>query len=1586
MMQIVPPFARYAATEHLTLLQIDGFQFSTLLQSGSSIQIYQGIRLKDGVPVVAKVLPDPVRHHQIAFHLQHELEQARSFSNLPTVKPVIAFLSNEKNSILYHMLPGQSLRQLMLKGRLEHLKVLRRLQLALQIAETLAQFHQANLLHFNLRPRHILINEQLSDIRLIDLTASVHIDAKLNIPPGIHQPMTRESDLLAPEQLGMIDRHVNGRADLFMLGCILFELFTGQSPFPTRGEPVLRLTHRPILMKTLNPQLPNTLYTIVSRLIQFDPDQRYQNIGQLIEDLGNCLAHQSITNAVPSQNTLFSNSAKVEETRSATKERLHHLLDRMLSGEHTWVTVSGPAGHDKSQLIRDLKGHVTSKGGLFIESACSPTHKLTPHGPLRSAIGTWINLLDNYYPHILEEMQRKTQKALGNNISLLEGIIPHWEKLTPKRKALIALPAQLARNRFKFVFREFITTFLNTPIPVVLVFDDMQWADDSSLELLNLIRHTVQPANLMVIAAYRGKRQYTNRFQNFNAEHFEISSFNENQIQNLLERYFPSSQLDLRPLAQLIHHTTQGTPYSVWRMLSKMEQDGDLKPATDRNDWHWDIAHLRNNLPRWQVKEWANYQVEQLPEATQKVMAYASLVGRKFTLQELAVLHSEDLTNLRDHLLNGLKTGLIQPRSYHFSRLPWMDNHSLEQHKSCLAFSFKNNLIHAALSEKLSSEGRACGYTALAQYYTSLQDQFVNATFWVADCYQYAVEMGADIDWLTRVVAMMRAGRLAKNRHALSSASHYYARAVDLCEDQHWDQHYELLYKLHLEALECAYLRQDENSAAWLHETLIEKVENPAERSEIFHKRSAFLRDRIRLEDALHSYLSALSELGIQLPLHDQEKQTALISEVDTRMQALDPQQIPRQPLMTDLKLTQAALILSEILPLSYFIGQNTFVLIVNFSLKLILDEGLSDAAPRVLGAYATQVLKTDPCRAYAIAKVAEHLDRNQVRATPDPGARGFLLIFVHHWFRNIHEVLRELDEEIHEASTIGDMDGFNYGVSSHYASCTAHGYSLNLLKQNKQNLEPLLGAFNLTFAASMVKIWGQLVHQLVDPQRKPWLLQVPGMMPLLDPDVTPRSQLEHNLRLQFHLAQVMLALIFRDVELALEHTEMAERHLTTAPRMPNVAKLMFYGTLAYIQGAKRFPDRTETYRPIIEEKFAILQTWAKHAPSNRNHELALIRAELAKPNEDVNQVIEQYDLAIETARQNHFTHDQALASELAAEFYLSRNREVIGRTYLNDARNLYQEWGATTKVKQLTQRALRMEQSGTAHAEMLEKLNRMNREIQNTQKQLMEQESMANLGNLTAGITHEIRNPLNFITNFAAVGVELLEDLRQVLNRYQKTMGEDFDEVMTMIDDLANNNAIIQKQGARAENIVRAMLRVSRNAKDKPRPTNLNQLLDEDINLAYHGQSKKNGFAVTIHREFSDQVGEVEMVARNISRVFLNLINNAFYALAERKQNSDDTYQPEIRVRTRREDDAVIIDFCDNGSGIEANILETVFTPFFTTKPTGEGTGIGLAMSKEIIEKEHSGKLLVTSQPNVSTTFTICLPLQQPSASNEEK
>jgi GAF domain-containing protein len=265
--------------------------------------------------------------------------------------------------------------------------------------------------------------------------------------------------------------------------------------------------------------------------------------------------------------------------------------------------------------------------------------------------------------------------------------------------------------------------------------------------------------------------------------------------------------------------------------------------------------------------------------------------------------------------------------------------------------------------------------------------------------------------------------------------------------------------------------------------------------------------------------------------------------------------------------------------------------------------------------------------------------------------------------------------------------------------------------------------------------------------------------------------------------------------------------------------------------------------------------------------------------------------------------------------------------------------------------------------------------ELRTAQDRLVQTEKLASLGQLTAGIAHEIKNPLNFVNNFSALSAELTDELNDVLKNADLAdkMREEVDELTGLLKD--NLQKVVQ-HGQRADSIVKNMLLHSREGSGDHRPADINALVDESLNLAYHGaRAEKPQFNVTLERDFDPDAGMIELFPQEITRVFLNLIGNGFYAVTRRKAENPDGFDPVVRASTRDLGDQVEIRIRDNGTGIPPEVKEKMFNPFFTTKPAGEGTGLGLSMSHDIIVKQHGGSIDVETEPGQFTEFTVLLP-----------
>jgi PAS domain S-box-containing protein len=344
----------------------------------------------------------------------------------------------------------------------------------------------------------------------------------------------------------------------------------------------------------------------------------------------------------------------------------------------------------------------------------------------------------------------------------------------------------------------------------------------------------------------------------------------------------------------------------------------------------------------------------------------------------------------------------------------------------------------------------------------------------------------------------------------------------------------------------------------------------------------------------------------------------------------------------------------------------------------------------------------------------------------------------------------------------------------------------------------------------------------------------------------------------------------------------------------------------------------------------------------------------------------------LEVAISNRFSQDASLSNQDLQE-YVAIVRDITDRKQAQEAlqkANEELEIKVEERTSELTHTVQQLQNE-------IQERQRIEANLRAMQNQIVVQEKLASLGSLTAGIAHEIRNPLNFVNNFSELSAELTEELfEKIENQAERLDTETSEDIAELLTDLTANLKKINQHGQRADKIVGNMLLHSRGQSGQWEATDINSLLAEYINLAYHGmRAKETGFNITIETDYDNDIGEIEVVPQDIGRVFLNIISNACYAAYKKQQEMGEKFSPVLDVRTRNLRDAIEIRIRDNGSGIKPEVLDKIFNPFFTTKPPAEGTGLGLSISQDVIVQQHRGELKVETEVGNYTEFIIILP-----------
>jgi two-component system, NtrC family, sensor kinase len=380
-------------------------------------------------------------------------------------------------------------------------------------------------------------------------------------------------------------------------------------------------------------------------------------------------------------------------------------------------------------------------------------------------------------------------------------------------------------------------------------------------------------------------------------------------------------------------------------------------------------------------------------------------------------------------------------------------------------------------------------------------------------------------------------------------------------------------------------------------------------------------------------------------------------------------------------------------------------------------------------------------------------------------------------------------------------------------------------------------------------------------------------------------------------------------------------------------------------------------------QMLTFLQTQTELKLTNEQNEKKLALAQQEK-------VIQEAELEKQTLHSKQKEQEILLKDRKLAVQKAQRNIWLAGAIgLLIFSFFMYRNYRQKQKANRLLQ------QQNVELEDQRDKIKKAMAELQQTQIQLIQKEKMASLGELTAGIAHEIQNPLNFVNNFSEVNVELGNELKQEVKRLALT-GEQSQNLHSLADELLMNQEKIVHHGKRAGAIVRSMLQHTRKSSGVKEPTNINSLVDECLKLSYNGFRNKNKtFASKIETHFDEEVSQVNVMPQDLSHALMNLLNNAFYAVNEKKKQFNGTFEPTVLVSTKKAGNKIIISVNDNGTGMSEKVTAKVFQPFFTTKPNGEGTGLGLSLSYDVVTKGHGGEIRVESKEGEGANFTIQLP-----------
>ncbi len=1306
---------------------IGNYLLAEKIYESANSEVYRGSRESDRRSFILKILKQDYPTAQELTRYKQEYEITRNL-NLDGVIQAYELEPYQRTLVMIlEDFGASSLTKLMNKSCLFHQiggsveRIPEFLRLALKITEILGQIHAANIIHKDINPSNIVLNPKTRELKIIDFGISTILTRE---NPTLKHPNVLEGTLayISPEQTGRMNRSLDYRTDFYSLGVTFYELLTGQLPFPS-SDP-MELVHCQIAKQPMPPceflerqgddSLPTIISDIVMKLMAKTAESRYQSAWGLNTDLEECLRQWEKTGTIEefslgshdiSDNfqipqKLYGREQEIEILLEAFERvaegtpgsELQKIEEKLNRSENKapmeMMLVAGYSGIGKSALVKEIHKPITEKRGYFIYGKFDQFQRNIPYSAIVAAFQGLMQLLLTENSIQLSQWREKILAALGQNAQVIIDVIPEVELIIGSQPAVVSLGPTESQNRFNLVFSNFIRVFCALEHPLVIFLDDLQWVDSATLKLIELMVTDNDTQYLFLIGAYRDNEVSSihplaitlKELQKQSAiiNHITLAPLSLDSVSQILAETLYCAHLSVQPLAELMMLKTSGNPFFVNQFLKTLHLENLLKFDFDRLCWQWDIAQIEAMDITDNVVELMIDKVKRLASQTQQVLRLAACVGASFDLKTLSIICEQSTSEVFQNLLPAVQSGLILTIS------------ELDEELLIQDYKFSHDRIQQA-SYALIEENRKqtvhlqIGRLLLANI--SLQER-IERLFELVDHFNLGRELITDEQEQIELARLnLEAGQKAKQATAYNAALEYLTVGIKYLHSYSWAENYELTFKLYQEKSELEYLNGHYDRSESLIELLLGKAKSSMEKADTFSFLILLYTMVGKNEEAIGAGRKGLQLLDIDLPKDDWLN--ALNLELAKAKKNLGDKKIAslvNEPEMNVSEKKLALKLLLYLLTPAYFLNENLYALIATKGSNLSLKYGPTAASAMTYGCYATILLTRSRNfrSAYEFGLLAVKISDRFNDLANKCKACVMLANFVNPWVKPI-KFAHPINEEGYEVGLeSGDIQFAGYTLNNRVCHNFFEG----------KKLEDILVAIPnyLLFASKPKNI---ISHNTISGYQLAILnlsSRTLEKFSFHNDEMTEAQHIENCQLSQdyfslcfYYILKSQILYLYSQYELALQYSLSAEKLLPFILGMVAQAEHNCYSSLAIIA---LYPEATKMEKKEYWAKLEInqkkMQNWADNCPENFLHKYLLVEAEIARIMAQDIEAVELYDRSIASAAENEFIQNEALGNELAAKFWLEKDKEEIAQIYLKKAHYGYQIWGAQRKVEDL--------------------------------------------------------------------------------------------------------------------------------------------------------------------------------------------------------------------------------------------------------------------------------------------------------------
>jgi PAS domain S-box-containing protein len=1265
-----------------------GYTLTAPVCETGDLLLYRATRSRDGLSVLLKV-PEAARPTPLLLsRLEREYELTRDLDSSRITRPIALERHADSVALVLEQGPTQTL-----ASRLgSPMDVRSFLQIAIGINGALAELHRHELIHKDIKPEHVLLDAS-GHVWLTGLGIASRLPRERPAPepPGA---IAGTLAYMAPEQTGRMNRSIDYRSDLYAMGVTFYQMLTGVLPF-TAGDAIewvhCHIARQPVPPAQRVPGLPQPVSEVVMKLLAKTAEERYQSSASLDADLRRCLArweadghidpfplgeHDVLDRLlIPEQ--LYGRERDIEALHAA----YHHVVT---SGSPQIVLVSGYSGIGKTALVRELHRVMVRPRGLFAAGKFDQHERDVPYATVVQALRSLIRQILGMSEAEVGAWRTALEEAVSPNGQLIVDLIPEVEIIIGEQPPIQELPPQEAKNRFRMVLLRFIGAFATPEHPLALFLDDLQWLDSATHQLIEQLATGQEVRHLLLIGAYRDnevgpthpltRTLAAMREAGTGLREIVLSPLTGDDVGNLVADALHSDGEHVLSLAQLVYEKTGGNPFFTIQFLTALAEEKLLAFDSSAVRWTWDVARIHAKGFTDNVADLMIGKLGHLPAETLEALEQLACLGNVAGTRTLSMVYGQSKDVLHAALWEAVRAGLV---------------FRVED-----AFAFAHDRVQEAAYSLIPQAARAETHLRIGRLLLvdTPEEKRPEAIFEiVGQLNRGAALITSQAECEELASLNLIAGGRAKVSTDYAGALNYLTAGAALLAEDCWERLHELAFDLEINRAECEFLTGELLDAEQRLAALSTRTADTVESASVACLRVDVTTTMGEMDRAIAVGLDYLRQVGIEWQAHPTEEEARCEYErIWSHPGSRTTEELIDLPVMRDPASRATIDLLTRLVPPTRFTDANLFCVSVCRAVNLSLEYGNCDAS---CYAYVTLGLIAGPffgdyAGGFRFGQAAYELveQRGLMRFQQQ-----VYMIFgnmVLPWSKHIRGGREMLRRAFDVANGRGDLTFAAYTCDNLSENLLVAGDPLVEMQREAETGLAFVQKARFEFVADTIIGHLGLIHTLRGLTRE---------FGCFDDGQFNELQFERHLSGEPELAvpegrywirKLQARFIAKDYAAALSAAEQAQRLLWATKSYIDVVDYYFYGALSQAACCdSATPSRRRLHVEALSAHYKQLEILAENCPSNFENRAALVGAELARIEDRVLDAERLYEKAIASARENGFGHNEAVAYEVAADFYRQRGFETFARTYLAEAAACYARWGADGKVRQLEQR-----------------------------------------------------------------------------------------------------------------------------------------------------------------------------------------------------------------------------------------------------------------------------------------------------------